>query len=264
MQILDTTAIQPMGHSDPPPRALPLWPLPLMAGLLPAIAVLLALALFAGEGKVPASCNPFIDDCVSISRMAKHGLANQLFRVFVLPAAVLQMLTWLAAARALFAAGLARREAFLLALLGVFAGVALVLYGSFLGSDGQVYRWLRRWGAVAYFGGAYLAMLVFARASQRLHKANRLALPHSHGRVMLALLAFIAAISVFHLSVSAAGFANLEDRIENLTEWWGSVAMTLYFMTVASLWRRWGMATTISLQRPGAEDGTGNQPGRHP
>jgi hypothetical protein len=251
MQIRDATTIQPLEPSDRLPRALPLWPLPLIAGLLPAIAVLLALALFGGEGKVAASCNPFIDDCISISRMAKYGLANQLFRVFVLPAAVLQMLTWFVAARALFATGLARREAFLLALLGVFAGVALVLYGSFLGSDGQVYRWLRRWGALAYFGGTYVAMLVFARASQRLHKANRLALPHSHSRVMLALLAFIAVISVFHLFVGAAGFADLEDRIENLTEWWGSVAMTLYWMTVASLFRRWGFVATIGVQRPG-------------
>ena len=243
--------IQPMTPSDNLPRALPLWPLPLIAGLLPAVAVLLALALFGGEGKVASSCNPFIDDCVSISRMARYGLANQMFRVFVLPAAVLQMLAWLAAARALFAAGLARREAFLLALLGVFAGVALLLYGSFLGDDGQVYRWLRRWGTVVYFGGTYLAMLVFARASQRLHKAHRLALAHSHSRVMLALLALIAAISVFHLSVGAAGLANLEDRIENLTEWWGAVAMTLYWMTVASLFRRWGFVAAIGVQRPG-------------
>lgn len=238
-----------MAPSDPLPRALPLWPLPLVAGLLPAIAVLLALAIFAGEGG--SSCNPFIDDCVSISRMARHGLANHLFRALVLPGAVLQMLTWLVAARAFAAAGLARRDAFPLALLGVCAGVTLVVYGSFLGSDGEVYRWLRRWGTLIYFGGTYLAMLIFARASQRLHVAHRLALPRSHGRVMLALLAFIAAISLCHVFASVEGFADLEDRIENATEWWGSLALTLIFVTMASLWRRWGLAATISLQRPG-------------
>lgn len=233
---------------DPLPHALPLWPLPLVAGLLPAIAALLALAMYAGQGG--AFCNPFFDDCVSISRMARHGLANQLFRALVLPGAVLQMLTWLAAARALAAAGLARREAFLLALLGVCACVALVVYGSFLGSEGAVYRWLRHWGTLIYFGGTYLAMLVFARASQRLHAAHRLATPRGHGRVMVALLGFIAAISLCHVFASAA-FAALEDRIENITEWWGSLALTLAFVTMAALWRRWGLVSTISLQRPG-------------
>jgi hypothetical protein len=227
---------------------MPLWPLPLVAGLLPAIAVLLALALYAGEGG--SSCNPFIGDCASISRMARHGLASHLFRALVLPGAVLQGLTWLAAAHTFAAAGITRRDAFLLALLGVCAGVSLVVYGSFLGVDGGVHRSLRRWGTLIYFGGTYLAMLIFARASQRLHAAHRLVLPRTHGRVMLALLAFIAAIGLFHVFASVVSAA-LEDRIENHTEWWGALALTLNFVTMASLWRRWGLVATISLQRAG-------------
>lgn len=232
--------------SSEPPRALPLWPLPLLAGLLPAIAALLALALFTPESG--SSCNPFIDDCVSISRMARHGLANQLFRALVLPAAVLQLLTWLAAARAFAAAGLGRYDAFALALLGVCASVSLVMYGSFLGSDGEVYRWLRRWGTLIYYGGTYFAMVMFARSSRGLHAAQRLDLPRGHGRAMLALLAFIAGICLIH-GFAPVVSAALEDRVENLTEWWGSVALTLIFFIVSSLWRRWGMVVTISLQR---------------
>lgn len=238
-----------MVPSNPLPHALPLWPLPLVAGLLPAIAGLLALTIYAGERG--SSCNPFIDDCVSISRMAREGLANHLFRALVLPGAVLQALTWLAAAHAFAAAGLARRNAFALALFGVCAGVTLVASSSFLGSDGAVYAWLRRWGTLTYFGGTYLAMLLFARAVKRLHAAHPLALPRSHGRVMLALLIFVAAISLCHAFTSLGRFTDLEDRIENLTEWWGSLALTLAFVTVASLWRRWGLVVTIGVQRPG-------------
>lgn len=238
-----------MAPSDPMPSALSLWPLPLVAALLPAIAALVALAAFAGKEGSP--CNPFIDDCVSISRMARHGVANHVFRALVLPGAVLQVLTWLAAARALAVAGLPRRDAFALALVGACAGVALVAYGSFLGSDGEVYRWLRHWGTLLYFGGTYIAMLLFARASQRLHAARQLALPRSHGSVMLALLVFVALLALCHAFASAGPFPGLEDRVENLTEWWGSLALTLTFITVASLWRRWGLVVTISLQRPG-------------
>jgi hypothetical protein len=237
-----------MASSDPPPRAVPLWTLPLAAGLLPATAVLLALALYAGE--VGSFCNPFIDDCASISRMARHGLAKHLFRALVLPAAVLQMLTWLTAGHTFAAAGPTRRDAFLLALLGVCAGISLAVYAGFLGIDGGVYRGLRRWGTLIYFGGTYLAMLIFAHASQRLHAAHRLVLPRTHGRVMVTLLVFIAAIGLFHVFASVLSPA-LEDRIENNTEWWGSLALTLNFVTVASLWRRWGLVATISLQRSG-------------
>ena len=138
-----------------------LWPLPLAAGLLPALASVLALALAMHGGLVPV-CNPFIEGCVSISRAARHDLPNHVFRSLVLPAAVLQALAWLVQARALALAApqAMQRSARALAVLGVAAGIALVLYGSFLGTEGQVYRWLRRYGTVVYFGGTCLAMLL--------------------------------------------------------------------------------------------------------
>ena len=239
-----------MAPSHPPPRALPLWPLPLLGGLLPAIGALVALLMFRGSDG--SFCNPFIEDCVSISRMASNGVANQVFRALVLPGAMLQALTWLAAAHAIAGAGCARRDAFPVALLGGCAGAMLVVYGSFLGSDGEVYGWLRHWGTLIYFGGTYLAMLFLARALHRLHQAHRLTLPRGHGRVLLALLAFIAALSLCHGFASLSGFTALEDRIENLTEWWGSLAMTLSFVTIASLWSRWGIVVTISVLYPTA------------
>jgi hypothetical protein len=241
-----------MSPTRPLSRALPLWPLPLLAGLLPALGTLAALLLFrSGDGSF---CNPFIDDCVSISRMARHGVANQVFRALVLPGAVLQTLTWLAATHIIVSAGCApRRDALPVALLGACAGVMLVVYASFLGSDGEVYGWLRRWGTLVYFGGTYLAMLFFARALHRLHQAQRLALPRGHGRVMLGLLAFIAVIALGHGFASLSEFTALEDRIENFTEWWGALALTLCFATIASLWSRWGMVMAISVLRPSAQ-----------
>lgn len=233
---------------DARPAAVPLWPLPLIAGLLPAIGAFLALALYTEADR--SWCNPFIEDCVSISRMAKHGLANSLFRALVLPGAVLQVLTWLVAALAFVTAGLARRQALALASIGVCAGVTLVVYGSFLGTDGEVYQGLRRWGTLIYFGGTYLTMLLFARAAGRLQQARRLDLPHGHRTTLLALLAFVAVITLLHAFASVGPFARLEDRIENLTEWWGSLALTLIFVTMASSWRHWGLDVTIGRHGP--------------
>jgi hypothetical protein len=37
------------------------------------------------------------------------------------------------------------------------------------------------------------------------------------------------------------GDAALKDRIENATEWWGALGLTLGFVTLASLCRRLGL-----------------------
>jgi hypothetical protein len=227
----------------------PLWPLALVAGLLPAVAALVAYALAVQAGLAP-SCNPFVEGCVSISRAARHDLPNHVFRALVLPAAVLQALTWLVQAQALRDLGTraAERSAAVLALLGVAAGAALILYGSFLGTEGAAYRWLRRYGTVIYFGGTCLAMLVLGRALQRLHALALLTLPRFHQRALLTLFAAIVAMGLANALVGAAADAALKDRIENATEWWGSLGLTLAFVVIASLWQRWDLRLRLSLQ----------------
>lgn len=237
-----------MAATAPPARTLPLWPLPLAAALLPAVATLLALAAYTGGDG--GFCNPFIDDCVSISRMAKHGWANHVFRALVLPGAVLQLLTWLVVAGTFADAAPARRDVQLLVALGACAGISLVVYGSFLGSDGAIYHWLRHWGPLLYFGSTYLAMLVFARAARHLHDAGVLDLPRRDARAMHALLALVAVVALVHGFASVGPFAALEDRVENLSEWWGATAMTLVFVVMARLWAHWGLRARLSLGGP--------------
>ena len=227
---------------------LPLWPLALIAGLLPAVAALVAFALALHAGLVPA-CNPFFDGCVSISRAARLDLPNHVFRALVLPAATLQALVWLLQAQALHAAGGAalRRSALALAVIGVTAGVCLVLYGSFLGTEGVAYRWLRRYGTVGYFGGTCVALLLLTRALQKTHA---LPLPRTQERLLLAMLGLIVALGLGNALTGAwAGSdALMKDRVENATEWWGSLGLTLAFVTLASLWRRWGLRVRITRE----------------
>lgn len=227
----------------------PLWPLALVAAVLPAIASVAAFALATQAGLVP-SCNPFVEGCVSISRAARHELPNQVFRALVLPAAVLQALVWLVQAQALRDLGTAAsgRSATALSLLGVAAGAALILYVSFLGTEGTAYRWLRRYGTVVYFGGTCLAMLLLGRALQRLHALGALTLPRAHERALLALFAAIVAMGLGNALVGAFADAALKDRVENATEWWGSLGLTLAFVVVASVWRSWDLRLGLTLQ----------------
>ena len=56
----------------------------------------------------------------------------------------------------------------------MIAAVALAVYTMVLGTDGDLYAWLRRYGIKFYFAGSFCAMLVFVRQLRRLAPASRL------------------------------------------------------------------------------------------
>ncbi len=227
---------------SPPPLSLPLWPLPLIAGLLPALASLLALWLSIRAGLVPA-CNPFIEGCTSISRAARHDLPNHLFRALLLPAATLQTLTWVLVERWLRAEG--ERGGGLLAALGVVAGAALVLYGSFLGTDGAAYRLLRQYGTVLYFGLTCLAMLLAGRALERLAARGALQVGRHLPRALVALFGLLVTLGLVNALAGWWTVDPLKDRIQNASEWWGSLILTLVFVALAAVWQRAGLRVQI-------------------
>ncbi|MCP5289430.1 MAG: hypothetical protein H6931_09975 [Burkholderiaceae bacterium] len=232
-----------------PSFSLPLWPLPLVAGLLPALASLLALWLSMHAGLVPA-CNPFVDGCTSISRAARHELPNHLFRALVLPAAALQALTWLLVARWLRAEG--ERGSAAMAALGLVAGAALVLYGSFLGTDGAAYRLLRHYGTAGYFGFTCLAMLLAGRAMERLARQGRVHLGRLLPHALSVLFVLLVGLGVFNALAGWWIEDPLKDRVQNVSEWWGSLMLTLVFVVLAVAWRRAGLRVVVAASRQDA------------
>lgn len=231
----------------PPPRPapeLPLWPLALLAGLLPLAATLVAWAVSTAEGLIPA-CIPFIDGCVSVSRAARHGLPNQIFRAIMLPAAAIQGLCWLLAARWL--ATLLPPYALLRALapLGLIASVALVLYGTFLGSEGAVYRWLRQYGTVVYFGGTCICLLIAGGGVQRAVAAGRLRLARWVEHAMVGLALALVLLGLANAAVAALFDDEIKGRMENVTEWWGALIFVLGYFALALIWRRVGLSAHL-------------------
>jgi hypothetical protein len=228
-----------MRSSDDRHPEVPLWALPLLAGLIPAVAGLTALWLSIEMGLVQP-CNPLLDGCVSISRAARHDLPNYVFRALVLPAAVLQGLTWILCAAWLNGMDTeARTRLRFLAWLGIVAALFLVVYGSFLGTDGLVYRFMRRQGITFYFGFTYLCMVIASGALWRLARRGRLALP---ARLDL-LLPGACAITLLVGLTQAFGPLFLEsedhkDRLGNLMEWYAAGSFTLFFFALAWLWHR--------------------------
>lgn len=216
-----------------------LWPLPLAGGIVPAVAALAALGLSFALDLV-APCNPFLDGCVSISRAARHDLPNHVFRALVLPAAVLQALTWMLCAawlRGLRAEANAALR--MLPWLGVLAGIFLVLYGTFLGTEGQAYRWMRRYGVIFYFGFTYLSMLIASGALWRLTRSGAVTLPARLDRLLIALCVVTLAIGLMQVFVPPLlESADIKNRLENILEWYVALAFTLFFLALAWVWRK--------------------------
>ena len=227
-----------MQRDDRPHSASPLWALPLAAGLLPALAGLAALWLSIELGLVPP-CNPLLDGCVSISRASRHDLPNHIFRALVLPAAVLQGLTWMLCAAWLKGMGAeARTLRRILPWLGVLAGVSLALYGTFLGTEGQAYRWMRRYGVIFYFGFTYLCMLIASGALWQLARSGRFHPPARLAQLLIVLCAVTLVIGLAQVFVPPfLGSEDLKNRLGNMLEWYAALAFTLFFLALAWLWR---------------------------
>lgn len=221
----------PLGSLPGSPSGWPLWPLALLCALLPFVAAHLGWWVSTAYGLIPA-CNPYFDGCVSISRASRHGLANLLFRMLMLPAATLQALCWLAAADWVHADRVRDAQASVRWpwWLGCVAAIALVLYASFLGSEGRTYELLRRYGIYFYFGCTYLALLTVLRRLPRPHRAYWPLMTVAWG-----CLGFGLASVAVRYAVQAEP---LRDQLENLLEWHVALWLTATFAVLAWAWWR--------------------------
>ena len=214
-----------------------------LAGSLPVIAVLAAylLNIFAGdELEARFICNPYWDGCVSISRAARSGPGLYLFRLVMIPVAVLLLLCWNDVRSWLLGmdACSIRRSRIIFA-LGALGAVFLVSYVTALGSEGEWYRWMRRYGVTVYFGGTALAQLLLAWVlwPQRRDLA-RGALPGPVSMLMalvclqwaLGLASVIKRVFVYN--------PEMMDRIENIIEWAFALPMSLAFVVIAVFFLR--------------------------
>jgi hypothetical protein len=190
-------------------------------------------------GLIP-SCNPFLDGCVSISRAARHDLPNHIFRALVLPGATLQALSWMLCAqwlRNIDPTGSNPPKA--LAPLGALAGMFFILYGAFLGTEGDVYQWLRRYGINFYFGFTYLCMLLTSARVFRLSRGGWIRVPWHMDRALGVFCLLVLAFGLINLLAKyLLGDEQLVDRLENSLEWLATSIFTLFFVMLAWLWKR--------------------------
>jgi hypothetical protein len=220
----------------------PLWIVPLAIALLMLVAGHLAWWLSVQAGHIPA-CNPYWDGCTSISRAARHGLGNHVFRLLMLPCALLLAIHWWLARQWLRRPGPARDVAggWLLG-FGLVAAHALAIYVAFLGTEGRAYEFMRRYGITLYFGCGSLALSWFVRLAQR-----RGRLPPSLRAVMTALCVAMLVLGVAKLAADAlVSDPPTLDRIADALEWHLALLLAGGYLSQAWLWRNEQLALSFA------------------
>jgi len=200
------------------------------AALAPLIAVHLGYAINILSGGVEA-CFPYWDGCTSISRAARSGPGLMVFRGLVIPSGVALAATWWLLRDALAASGSARQQELAWMLrLGVSGALFLILYATYLGESGPIYRWLRRYGVYGYFGCTALAQLVLLK-----HLPSGFSRGVSQIKSGVVTLWVLGVGFAFHpLLVSNPATS---DRLRNAVEWIFALLMTLVLIKIAGLLR---------------------------
>lgn len=200
---------------------------PLLFAVLPLAVTHVAYVLSIRDGFAP-DCLPYWDGCTSISRAARHGTGNLLFKAVMLPCAVVLAMLWWQARRWLRAGGDDARAMLVAGIVGAFA---LALYVAFLGAEGDFSRWLRRFGALIYFAATYLAQLLLVQRCWR----RGLRSPPMRWMLAACVLLLLGGLASTAASATIEDAA-LKDRIENAIEWGLGALFTLWFLALAGLW----------------------------
>jgi len=145
--------------------------------------------------------------------------------------------TWLLCAAWLARCGATGRSLQWLPWLGVIAAIFLVVYGTFLGTEGDMYRWLRRYGTIVYFGLTYVCVLIATGKVRRLVRSGALAVPARMDVVLMVLAGLTMLVAIAYVFVAPMLEEQLKDRVENVVEWAIGLSFTLFFLALAWLWR---------------------------
>lgn len=210
--------------------------LALIVSILPLVVMNLAYVLSANAEFVP-SCIPYIDGCTSISRAARRGDSLFIFRATMIVQAVLLMIYWRIAWKWLeLLSGKPLISAKIMCGLGVIAALFLILYADFLGTDGQVYRYMRRYGIVFFFTLTPFAQMLMVNQLFKLKQQQLFSAPFVQVmRYQLAIVASILAVGLVSLGLSYSGNNTFER--ENITEWNYAVLISIFHLGSYFQWQ---------------------------
>lgn len=190
----------------------------------------------ASEGFIPW-CLPYIDGCTTISQAARSGNAIFIFRAVMIAYAVLLILFWLYAKHWLnLLYGHSTKMAGVILWLGIIAAIFLIIYVDFLGTSGEINRFMRRYGIMVFFTFTPLAQLLMLRQHYDIlssHPDNSIKAIVLHYQLIIILLMLI--IGIISAALDILQIKTYES--ENIMEWDFSLLLNMYFAGMIFIWK---------------------------
>lgn len=203
--------------------------------ILPLLAVHISYFMSASADLVP-SCIPYFDGCTSISRAARRGDAIFVFRPVMIACAVLLLWYWRLVqvwlTRIETIAGKTHRIMFS---LGCVGALFLILYANFLGTEGEIYRFMRRYGIVLFFSFTPLAQLLLVKQLLRIREQNpNLPISKTVINYQFVLCGVMLACGLCSVALDILGIKT--DARANIIEWNFALCIFIYFFGSYLLW----------------------------
>lgn len=204
--------------------------------LIPLIASNIAYIMSASAGHIPW-CIPYIDGCTTVSRAARSGDTIFFFRALMMAYSILLLWFWAYAYQWLkILNGKVTRSSHIILWLGVIGALFLIVYIDFLGTTGEVNRFMRRFGIIIFFTFTPLAQLLMLNQHYNHFWNNRRPVLNikvlRYQLIILLLMLFIGIVSV------VLGLTQTKTyESENIVEWNYSFLLCMYFGGMVFLWK---------------------------
>lgn len=203
--------------------------------LLPLLASNAVYFLSAFEGSVPW-CNPYIDGCTTISKAARSGNSIFIYRASMIAYSLLLIWFWIYVQQWLKLIYEHKTKAASIILwLGIIGALFLIVYIDFLGTTGEVNRFMRRHGIMVFFTFTPLAQLLLLYQHYKILPslpAGTLKPRVLHYQLMVLLLMLI--IAYVSIILDVRHIKTYES--ENIVEWNFSLLLNMYFLGMAFIW----------------------------
>jgi len=213
----------------------------MLAGLLPVVAANFAFWLNVNTGVNAGleGCIPYWEGCYSVSRAVRSGEGLIVFKVLAVPSTVMMAWCWIRVSAFFGKQQISDRQYIKWAVrLGIAGAIFFGIYALWLGTEGEIYRWMRRYGVVFYFGFTGLAHLLLASSLWGYRKTLM------HGVLYRRISSyFLLVIMVWVLGVGSAFKRKLVndpeflDRLENALEWNFALTLSLAYIALAVVFK---------------------------
>lgn len=168
-----------------------------------------------------------------------------IFLLGMVPAAILSMQLWLSG-EAWFAGDHTLTHSHALALTGALASLCLLVYVTTLGIPGDVYRLLRKFVVLLYFGCTFIAQLLLVRQISQLAAEKGLVDLERLANRLTALCALVLACGIVIVPISMIEDPIRRKQVENIVEWNYALFLHVYYLVLYPAWRHSATQTSIT------------------